>query len=270
MAVVCCLATGAQGESVGEDPVEVYFECMNNETQMAYVGQYEIGLIVGFNVNATDWEVETDSDLFDHNLDGLTRETVEAGSGFDFGMNFDRKAKPGAYDIPVRVMYTDDDGIRQDLQFVMQLEYVKAWRLVEFKITSADDLVLKLETYLPFDSINCEFDTDGSLLVDPEWRNMTAVAPGIHTFKTNLYEDKDAPRWDEDEVGYHVRGRVNGTFLELFKKNIDPGSVRDSRYSTFVTSPVGVTIIAVIVAAAVCVATLIYLSRRSSEPPSGA
>lgn len=249
------------------DPVDVRLMYLDNETSVVYVGQSSIGLQVEFRENATDWEVETNSTLFQNNLDGKHLETANAGSGHGFLLDLVTTAVPGTYEVPVVVRYTDDEGTPQEYTFDLELDYLKAWRLLGFKISESDQLVLEIETFLRFDTIQCEFDTDGSLLVDPVWQNMTWVTPGNYTFTGQISKDPDPLEGNADEVGYHLRGWVNGTFLELVEKNIDPADLDGSKDDP-PFAPAGGIVATVVAIAVALVVSGHRPARRGTAPPN--
>lgn len=225
------MAEGPYGEGPVTPDVEVNFQQGNNRTETAYVGLGGIELQVKYNENATDWEVMVEHPLFVAWPGGLTGETAMAGSGHHIMLDFNDGAPPGEYVITVHVGYTDDNGSRKDHKFNLSLTYVRAWELLDFQLTAGDRLSVTVETFLPFERITVEFDTDGSLVADPIWQNMTDVEPGVHTFETRVLRiGPGDPRYSgdgvEDKVGYDMRGWIDGTDLQLCEKNVDPGEIK--------------------------------------------
>jgi hypothetical protein len=222
---VALLCDDALGLSTETADVDISLESGNNMTDTAYVGQEGMHLNVIWSENASSWEVNVSSPLFDSAPYGVTHTTREAGKSTKSYLGFDPEASPGLYNITAWVRYVDDGGTPKETRYDFQIKYIKAWRFNELRITSDDRLVAELETFVHFDKISTVFDTDGSLWVVPETVNMTDIPPGVHTFETDLRQNNAADRRDRDEVGYDIQGWVNGVHLWFWEKNIDPSTV---------------------------------------------
>ncbi len=262
LAVLLACVLGLDADAMKSDITddEVYFEHLNNETDSVYIGQYSISLVTYFSQNATDHEVVASAPFFSYNLSGMMPRLREGGGASHHSIQLNPTMVPGHYDIPVWFNYTADNGTFIAQLFDLYLDVVMAWELRDFRITSTNDLVLELETYLPCKLLLVEFDTDGSLEVAPREFRVADAGPGTYRFEGHL-STTIWPRDDRDEVGYDVRGLFNGTTLQLWEKNIPPSRVTedgaDGRSSLLLIVILGVVVAAVV---------LIRLRRRRRGP----
>jgi hypothetical protein len=223
LAVLISLASAAEEEPPTDDIV--FFSRFDNRTEIVYMGEWEIGLDVYFSQNHTNWEVACKSELFVGNLSGRTLETCEGPHWLGMGISLDRNERPGVYQIPVYLNYTDDNGTRVEKVFDLRLEYVKAVEIIDFRITRDDDLEVELELFIPCDKLVVMFDTDGGLEVGRSRFSSELVEPGVYTFSTELEGGTVMSRDDDPEVAYHVLAHFGARTVEFSRYNVPPEEV---------------------------------------------
>ena len=210
--------------NVEADKDQVYFYTgggFGKETNIVYVGEYDIGLRVIFGQNCSDYSFETRSPLFEHPLIGITPDSVLADEIHDTGLDINRNAQLGKYSIIFYLNYTDENKNRISRQFNLTLEYKKSFEIKELNIPKEKEreFSLTIKIFEKFTKLNVEFDSDGNIETEKHEIILENISTGNYTFKTKIYK-VETFAGNAQELGYWIIGTVNNRTVEFGEKNI--------------------------------------------------
>jgi hypothetical protein len=203
---------------------QVYFYAgggLGKETNIVYVGEYDIGIRVIFGQNCTNYSFETNSLLFKHPLYGIIPDSIKGGEVHDLGREINPDAQIGKYSIIFYLNYTNENKIRISRQFNLTLEYKKSFEIKEMNIPKEKEreFSFTIKTFEKFTKLKVEFDSDGDIETEKHEVILENVSVGNYTFKTKIYKVK-THAGDAQELGYWVIGTVNNRTVELGEQNI--------------------------------------------------
>jgi len=232
---------------------QVYFYAgtgLGEETNIVYVGEYYIHVRVIFGQNCTNYSFDTNSPLFKHSLYGIIPDSVRSGEVHDIGIEINRKAQLEKYSIIFYLNYTSENKVNISRQFNLTLEYKKSLEIKKLNIPKGGEreFSLKIETFVDFDELKVEFDSDGDIETEKHEIILEKISAGNYTFKTKIYKVSTVPG-DAQELGYWIIGKVNNRTVEFGESNMPADinwGVGEGFIPSFETSILLITILIVL------------------------
>ena len=189
-------------------------------TDIVFRGEAELDLKVIFSQDCSDWSVEMNSELFNHGIIGIHRESIPEGKKKNYGLEVNQNAPFGNYSIPVYLNYSDALGNRINQIFNFTMRYTEALRITDITLptTETKEFVIYIETYVQLTSLNVLIDSDGDIGISNESYILYNLLEGMHSFSTYVFKEQTGS--GNQEVGYHVVGNYNGREIEYIESNI--------------------------------------------------
>lgn len=207
---------------------EVYFQdykkptgSPENGTNVVYLGEEKIKLVVVFGENCTNWSIDLDDDFFSTEISGISPSKKSAGSVYIKDLPINESSIFGEHYITLFFNYTNEENeiITNEYKFI--LNYLNTLYIKEIVLPTYNSKIFQLhiETFINFSRIQFLFDSDGDIeIINPEQELLSPI-PGNYTIETGITKRSSRPG-NSQEVGYHIIGYTGNRTVEFKENNI--------------------------------------------------